>query len=33
MKITLSITDEPLAGRVFCFDGRDSFLVGRSKDA
>lgn len=33
MKVTLSVTGGPHAGKLFCFDGRDSFLVGRSKDA
>ena len=33
MKVTLTVTDGPHAGREFAFAGRDSFLVGRSKDA
>ena len=33
MKVTLEVIAGPQAGREFCFDGRDSFLVGRSKDA
>jgi serine/threonine-protein kinase len=33
MKIRLSVTTGPAAGKEFTFDGRDSFLVGRAKDA
>ena len=33
MKVTLTVTDGPHAGCEFAFPGRDSFLVGRSKDA
>lgn len=33
MKITLAVIDGPHTGTEFTFDGRDSFLVGRTKDA
>src|SRR5262245_57403395 len=33
MQVTLTVTAGPHAGKHFTFDGHDSFLVGRSKDA
>lgn len=33
MQVKLTVTAGPHAGREYTFDGRDSFLVGRSKDA
>ena len=33
MKIILSVTDGPHKGKEFTFDGHDTFLVGRVKDA
>src|SRR3954454_17124862 len=33
MRVTLTVTDGPHAGREFAFAERDSFLVGRSKEA
>jgi len=33
MRVTLAVTAGPHAGREFAFDGHDTFLVGRSKDA
>ncbi len=33
MQVTLTVTDGPHAGKAFAFAERDSFLVGRSKDA
>ena len=33
MPVKLTVTAGPHAGREFAFDGHDTFLVGRSKDA
>ena len=33
MKVVLSVTAGPHAGKEFAFDRHDTFLVGRSKDA
>ena len=33
MKVTLTVTTGPHAGREFSFDGHDNFIVGRSKSA
>lgn len=31
MRITLAVTEGPHAGQEFCFEGHDTFIVGRSK--
>src|SRR5690242_2669428 len=33
MRITLTVTGGPHEGKVFTFDGHDTFIVGRSKRA